>query len=358
MYADIATPALILDEARFQTNVAAMAAHAALHDIALRPHAKTHKCKTIAEAQIAAGAHGICVAKLGEAEALAGGTVQDILVTSPLVSPAQFERAAALAQTIERLSLVVDHPGICAALLKALAPAGKKPDLFVDLDVGTRRTGAAPGEASTRLARMISEAGFRFAGFQAYAGHVMHLQKRAERAEAAREAGFRLEAAIDAAHAAGLSVPVRTGGGTGTYDMDVGRAYSELQVGSYIFMDREYLEIEHKPLFEPSLFVLTTVISANQKGFVTTDAGFKSFATDGPRPWIHHGAPEGAKYFFMGDEHGGVQLPEAATLAPGDRLLVTVPHCDPTVNLYDRYHLVRDNALIGTWPIEARGRSQ
>ena len=358
MLTGLETPALVLDEPVFQANVNAMAAHAEAHQIGLRPHAKTHKCKAIATAQIKAGALGICTAKLGEAEALAGETIQDILVTSPQVTDAQFERIAALARTIEHLSVTVDHPEMCERLIRALGTAERKPGLFVDIDVGTRRTGAAPGDASTRLARMITEAGFPFRGFQAYAGHVMHIKDRAERAEAAREASFLLQKAVDAAHAVGLSVPVRSGGGTGTYDLDTGHALSELQVGSYIFMDREYLELEQDGLFKPALFVLTTVISANQQGFVTTDAGFKSFATDGPRPWVHAGAPEGSRYFFMGDEHGGVKLPEGATLNPGDRLLITVPHCDPTVNLYDRYHLVRDNALIGTWPIEARGRSQ
>jgi D-serine deaminase-like pyridoxal phosphate-dependent protein len=127
-------------------------------------------------------------------------------------------------------------------------------------------------------------------------------------------------------------------------------------------MDKQYNDVWEKPgdrpPFEPSLFVQTTVISANRPGLATTDAGFKSFATDAGPPQLFSGAPEGAAYFFFGDEQGGVTYPrEGRHLHVGDVVTCIVPHCDPTVNLYDRYHCVRGDTLEALWPIEGRGRS-
>lgn len=362
---DIPTPALVLDLDAFEANIKRMADHAASHGIKLRPHAKTHKCSRIAKAQITAGAVGICTAKLGEAEALAAEGIGDILLTSPIVRDDSIQRAIALAGHIERLAVTVDDAQVAQRIADAAAAAETNLDIMVDLDVGTRRTGIAPGDASTALAQQVHQAShLHFRGFQAYAGHVMHIEDYDDRRTAADKAAVELARAVSCAEAAGMTVTDISGGGTGTYDMDaVQGRFTELQVGSYIFMDREYLDL-HGPeggemAFPPSLFVYTTVISANQQGFVTTDGGFKSFATDGPKPMIHAGAPEGAKYFFMGDEHGGVAFKDPSqSLARGAVLQVTVPHCDPTVNLYDAYHCVRGDDVVETWPIEARGKSQ
>src|SRR5262249_3196691 len=151
--------------------------------------------------------------------------------------------------------------------------------------------------------------------------------------------------------------------GTGTFDIDPdAHVLTELQVGSYIFMDKQYNEVWEKPgdrvPFESSLFVQSTVISANREGLATTDAGFKSFATDAGTPKLSSGAPAGAAYFFFGDEQGGIAYSkDTGSLKPGDVVRCVVPHCDPTVNLYDRYHLVRGDTLEAIWPVDARGRS-
>jgi D-serine deaminase-like pyridoxal phosphate-dependent protein len=161
----------------------------------------------------------------------------------------------------------------------------------------------------------------------------------------------------------GHAAHIISGGGTGTFDIDPdAHVLSELQVGSYIFMDKQYNDVWEKPgdrvPFEVSLFVQTTVISANRPGLATTDAGFKSFATDAGPPLLASGAPNGATYFFFGDEQGGITYPrDGAMLTPGDIVTCIVPHCDPTVNLYDVYHCVRGDTLEAIWPIEARGKS-
>jgi D-serine deaminase-like pyridoxal phosphate-dependent protein len=153
-----------------------------------------------------------------------------------------------------------------------------------------------------------------------------------------------------------------SGGGTGTFDIDPDAGVlTELQVGSYIFMDRQYNDVWVKPggrpPFATSLFVQTTVISANREGLATTDAGFKSFATDAEAPKLASGAPDGANYFFFGDEQGGIFYSGTPKLQPGDVAICVVPHCDPTVNLYDCIHAVRGGTLEAIWNVEGRGRS-
>jgi D-serine deaminase-like pyridoxal phosphate-dependent protein len=167
----------------------------------------------------------------------------------------------------------------------------------------------------------------------------------------------------DALTKAGHPPKILSGGGTGTFDIDPdAHVLTELQVGSYIFMDKQYIDVWEKPgervPFESSLTVQTTVISANRAGLATTDGGFKSFATDAGPPMLASGAPPGAAYFFFGDEQGGITYPrDGALLKPGDVVSCVVPHCDPTVNLYDAYHCVRGDTLEAIWPIEGRGRS-
>jgi D-serine deaminase-like pyridoxal phosphate-dependent protein len=184
-----------------------------------------------------------------------------------------------------------------------------------------------------------------------------------QRRDASLSALKELAGLRDALKARNLAPEILSGGGTGTFDIDPdARTLSELQVGSYVFMDRQYNDVWTKPgdrpPFETSLFVQTTVISANRSGLATTDAGLKSFATDDGVPVIAQGAPEGAAYFFFGDEQGGViYSEETRKLRPGDAMACVVPHCDPTVNLYDRYHVVRGDRLEAIWPVDGRGRS-
>ena len=166
---------------------------------------------------------------------------------------------------------------------------------------------------------------------------------------------------IERLRADGLVPSIVTGAGTGSHAIDAGGGlFTELQCGSYVFMDVRYQEVTLRPdeaqPFEPALFVRTSVISANAAGHVTTDAGLKHFATDGPRPVIARGAPAGAEYHFFGDEHGRIELPDAARHLPvGTALECITPHCDPTVNLFDVYHVVHGDTLVDIWPIDARG---
>ena len=355
---DLNTPALIVDVAALERNIIAMAACAKAAGIALRPHAKTHKSVEVARRQIAAGAVGVCCAKLGEAEALTDGGIDNILITSPVVGAPGVERLAALATRASGLMAAADHPDA----VEALTLSGAKLTVVVDIDPGIHRTGVADGDAALALARQIdASANLTFGGVQFYCGSQQHIEAFAARREAIVERTAYLEAIVRRLGEAGLAPPIITGGGTGTHRIDLElRLFTELQVGSYVFMDRQYgdcdLDGSGTTPFETALMIDARVISANHAFMATVDAGFKAFSTEAGSPPIVAGAAEGSAYHFMGDEHGCV-VPPRGLVPPqlGQVVTFVAPHCDPTVNLYEAYHAVRDDTLVGIWPIEARG---
>jgi D-serine deaminase-like pyridoxal phosphate-dependent protein len=355
------TPVLVIDLDTLEKNIRTMADFAAKRGIALRPHAKTHKSVDIARLQIATGAGGVCCAKLGEAEAMADGGIDSILITSPVVSAPAIERLTALNRRIGDLRVAVDSPENVDAL--AAATSSKRLQLLIDIDPGIRRTGVNSPDAAAMLAKKIlATRSLRYVGVQFYCGREQHIAPYAERRAAVEERTAYLGTVLTALAGVGATPSVITGGGTGTHriDADLG-VFTELQVGSYVFMDRQYNECdltgEGQSPYETSLFVDARVISANTKGMATIDAGFKAMSTDGGSPTIVSGAPADTKYHFMGDEHGAVVSPDNI-FTIGSRVVLATPHCDPTVNLYDFYHVVRGDTLVAIWPVQARGRSR
>ena len=363
--ADLNTPVLVLDVEALDRNIAAMAALAAGHGVGLRPHAKTHKSVDIAKRQLGAGALGVCCAKIGEAEVLVDGGIAGILITSPVAAPRAIDRLAALAAHADGLMAVVDHPAVAKRIDAALAAAGATLDVVIDIDPGIRRTGVASAEAAVDLARAITALPrLRYRGVQYYCGSQQHIEAYAERCAAIIERTDYLKSVIAALADAGFAPEIVTGSGTGTHriDLDLG-AFTELQAGSYVFMDKQYLDCDLTGAgdapFEVALGVDARVVSANHPGLVTIDAGFKSLSTDGGVAVVRRGAPEDARFAFMGDEHSALIASGIGDrLAPGDPVTLTVPHCDPTVNLYDHYHVVSGDTLVAIWPVSARGRAR
>ncbi|QNQ11629.1 DSD1 family PLP-dependent enzyme [Sphingomonas alpina] len=357
------TPVLVIDRDALDRNIARMADFASAKGVKLRPHAKTHKSLDIARLQLAAGAVGICCAKLGEAEALTeSGEIGNVLITSPVVSAPAIARLKTLHDRIADLMVVVDHPDNVRALA-AVFSADRPLGVLIDIDPGIRRTGVGSLEAALALAKDIAaQPSLKFNGLQCYCGVHQHIASYADRRTAIEERTAYLSSIIDALAAAGAPSAIVSGGGTGTHRIDGNLgAFTELQVGSYVFMDRQYAECDlggdGGQLYETALVVDARVVSANAPGMVTIDAGYKAFATDGGSPVVLAGAPEGATYRFMGDEHGAIfPVGEGCRLA--DVVSLQVPHCDPTVNLYDAYHVVRGDTLIDIWPVTARGRSR
>jgi D-serine deaminase-like pyridoxal phosphate-dependent protein len=359
----VATPALILDVDALDRNIARMAERAKRAGLKLRPHAKSHKSAFIARRQVAAGAVGVCCAKLGEAEALAQEGIDGILITSPVAGAAAARRAAALSKKLVDFAVVVDHPDGVRALQEAAAEAEALIDVVIDIDVGLHRTGVADLQGAVALAQQIGASKpLTLVGLQGYGGSWQHMKGRQARHAAVEHGTAILATAAKSLKAQGAAIAQITGGGTGTFAADAALGIlNEVQPGSYVFMDAQYRDAlgdDADGAFEQSLFVQASVISANQPGFVTVDAGLKAFATDAgpPRPATAPFAAGG--YSFFGDEHGRILRPEGHTVAIGDRIELVPPHCDPNVDRFDVYHVVSGDRLIDIVPIEARGRSQ
>jgi D-serine deaminase-like pyridoxal phosphate-dependent protein len=345
---DLNTPVLVIDKPALERNIARMAEFAASKGVKLRPHAKTHKSVDIARLQIAAGAVGLCCAKIGEAETLAeGGVSIGLLITSPVVSASAVARLIALNAVTTDLMVVADNPANVAALGAAAAVAGKPLKVIIDLDPGIHRTGVASPEAAVVLFQAIrAQPALTYAGLQCYCGMQQHIESFADRKANLEDRGAYIRSVIEALAAAGGPPPIVSGSGTGSHRIDAELGiFTEFQVGSYVFMDGQYLVCDiagngaDESPYEASLLIDARVVSANTP--------------------VLGGAPDGSRYFFMGDEHGAI-LPPPGTTPPGldDRVILGAPHCDPTVNLYDTYHVVDGDTLVALWPVSARGRSR
>jgi D-serine deaminase-like pyridoxal phosphate-dependent protein len=353
----IDTPALVIDLDAMQRNLQRMAAFASDRNLRLRPHAKMHKSAIIAKLQIEAGAVGICVQKVEEAEALAAGGVHDIFVTNEVIAPHKLARLAALSKRI-RIAVAVDSELGVQRLAQALQSAGATADCFVEVDVGQGRCGVAPTTAGA-LALQVTAAGLHLAGLQAYHGSAQHLRAPAQRGTAIETAVALARAAQASVLGAGLVCPLVTGAGTGSFEFEAASGvYGELQCGSYLFMDRDYADNQISPgapRFEHALFVKSQVMS-RAASHAVIDAGHKAYAVDSglPRVW-------GRELEFAGcsDEHGVLRAGGDALPELGESVWLVPGHCDPTVNLHDRYVVVRGGLAHGQvealWRVDARG---
>jgi 3-hydroxy-D-aspartate aldolase len=360
---ELTTPALVLDLEAFEQNIGAYQHHINLHGLRARPHAKSHKCAEIARRQIAAGAVGVCTASLHEAEAMVGQGISNVLITSPVIGSGKLDRLMQLLERGAVVTVVVDDREHAASLATAAHQSGHVLDVLIDVDLGMGRTGVSNIESALRLVNVVSDAeGIAYRGLQAYSGRVQHIEGFAERDRVYTEQLSFLSTLIAALDKHGLKPATVTGGGTGTLALDCREGIlTEHQAGSYIFMDVEYGAVTLRAndagaAFAPSLFLHSAVISKNVPGRVTIDAGLKSFATDGPLPRVSAGAPVGTSYSFFGDEHGCLTFPSPTDCLPlGSIVAFVTPHCDPTINLHDYLHVVRDDTIVDIWQIDGRG---
>lgn len=358
------TPALVIDLDAMESNLHRMANFFEARRVNLRPHTKTHKCPIIARKQLDLGAVGVCAAKVSEAEVMVRAGIDNVLITSPVVTKDKIDRVIALAQQSSAIQIVVDQTKTVRDLNEAAAKAGVLLHVLIDLNLGQNRTGIALGNPAVKLAEAIrSSPSLHFGGLQAYAGNVQHEVGFENRQKASRKVISDARETKYLIEKGGSEVPLLSVGGTGTYNIDSEiDGVTDVQAGSYLFMDVNYRGVGGRtgPIyddFQPSLLVLATAISQPVTGQITIDAGFKAFATDQepPQP-LNIG---GVTYRWAGDEHGILTLEEPSrNIRLGDKLLLIASHCDPTVNLYDRYYCVRDERVTEVWPILGRGHSQ
>ena len=355
---EVDTPALLVELEPFERNLQLMTDSVLESGVRLRPHAKTHKCPEIAAQQIALGAVGVCCQKVSEAEVMVKSGVGDVFVANEVVGRSKLARLATLAKSA-RVSVCVDDATNVAELDAAARAEGVAMDVLVEVDVGGGRCGVAPGEPAAILAQLVAKSEhLRFAGLHAYQGKAQHLAAVDERRAAAATAITDVTRSRDRVAAAGLECRVITGGGTGTFLFECASGvYNEIQPGSYIFMDASYgrNDWDGFPLFEQSLFVWTTIMSASS-GFRVVDAGLKASSTDSGMPRVD--SWPGLEYVRASDEHGVIEItPGAKAPGLGTKLRLVPGHCDPTVNLHDWLVCVRRESVEAVWPITARGAS-
>lgn len=375
----LATPTLLLEAAPFERNLRRLQTAARRPGVAVRPHAKAHKCPAVARAQIAAGAVGICVQKASEALPFIEAGVRDVHVSNQLAGPLQAGWLARWAREGAasglRLSVCVDDARQVAALAEVAAreglSGGQRLGVFVEIDIGQGRCGVPGADRDAtpvhRLIDAIAAApGLRWDGLQAYHGGVQHLRAAAQRRDAARAAADRAGAVVAALQAAGRPPAVVTGSGTGSVGFDLASGvYTEVQPGSYAFMDRDYADnqADASPAdpddlrFEHALFLASTVISTAMPGQLVLDCGLKTLSAESgpPLPW-----PPRAGWgpVRLNDEHGVVALAPDAAPAPLGEVVRLIPgHCDPTFNLHDHLVVLRDDRVVDLWPVAARGHS-
>jgi D-serine deaminase-like pyridoxal phosphate-dependent protein len=357
---EVDTPALIIDLDAFERNLARLPERIAGSVVRLRPHAKTHKCPVIALKQMARGAVGVCVQKVGEAEAMVWGGVGDVLVTNEIVGRQKLRRLMGLAGTA-RVAVCADDAGQVRELDTVAGEAGVTLPVYVEVNMGGNRCGVEPGQPALDLARHVADAPhLAFAGLQAYHGSAQHVRGWDERRQAIASAAEKAGSTRELLEKNGIPCPVVTGAGTGSFEFETASGvYTELQCGSYIFMDADYgrnLDHDGAPTkaFEPSLFVWATVMSRPAEERAIVDAGLKALAFDSGPPLVWD--EPAATYERASDEHGRLAVTAATNrLHIGDKIRLVPGHCDPTVNLYDWYVCIRRNRVEAIWPITARG---
>jgi len=350
---DIDTPALIIDIGAADENIRKLQAWCDAHNLGVRPHAKTHKSPFWAHRQLEAGAIGLCASKVSEAEVLINGGVSDVMITSQIVGRPKIERLMGLAGRAN-VTVAVDREDNVRDLSEAAVAHGAELGVVVEVNVGQDRCGTLPGEATTSLARAAEAApGLRFDGLLGYEGHVVATRDAGERKAGAEAAMDRLFAAADGVEAAGLPVNVLSAAGTGTYNVTGAMdRITDVQCGSYIFMDGDYMEVMDD--FRPALSVLSTVVSRPAPDLAVLDVGRKSISMDRGFPKVL-GIP-GAEVFALSEEHGKMSVTQKpGTPAVGEKVALLPMHGDTTIALHTNYFVARAGKLESIVDIAARG---
>lgn len=352
---EIDTPALLVDLDLLEENIEGMAQYFREVDAELRPHVKTHKCCEIALRQIDAGAIGVTCQRLVEAEVMADAGIKSILISNQVVGKRKIERLLDLCDQSE-VMIAVDNPLNVKALSRAATARGIELGLLVEVDLGMNRCGVGPGKPGLDLTRKVLACqGLEFKGLMGYEGHVVGTRDQAKRTEGCLNAMRKLLDTKRLLEDSGIDVHIVSAGGTGTYNI-TGEypEVTEVQAGSYVFMDTWYGSLEGLN-FKYALTVLATVISRPARGRGIIDAGLKAISND-------HGLPEvkglgGATLTGLFEEHGNLKLEgKARNLKVGDKVEVIPSHCCTTTNLHNELIGVKRGSVKVVWPVAARGR--
>lgn len=362
--ADIQTPCLVLDLDALERNIRKMGDYAKAHGMHLRVHGKMHKSVDIAKLQERiGGAVGVCCQKPSEAEVFVRGGIKDVLVSNQVCDLLKIDRLAQLPKLGARVIVCVDDVINVADLAAAARKHDTQLEVLVEIDCGQNRCGVVTPEEVVSLAKAIDAAeGLKYSGIQAYYGSAQHLDSYAAREAKLNIAITQVKDIVRGLGAAGLAPEIVTGGGTGTYYFESNSdVYTELQCGSYAFMDADYGRIKDQDgkridenEWDYAFFILTQVMSHVKADRAVVDAGLKVQSVDSGLPVVH--GRDDVEYISCSDEHGVITDPDGV-LKVGDKLLLVPGHCDPTANIHDWYVGVRNGKVETLWPVSARGKA-
>ena len=355
---DIDTPSLCVNLDVMEANTNSMASQCREHGVQWRPHSKCHKSPLIARKLVDAGAIGITCAKLGEAEIMAAGGINDILIANMIVGPLKMARLVELRRQADPI-VCVDHIEQANAFSQAMAAAGISLRVIIEVDIGMQRVGVAPGEPVVVLAQQIHELpGLTFAGIMGYEGHLLRLQPGDDKANQIHAALRLLSDTKQMIQGAGLPCPIVSCGGTGSFKYSVtAPGITEIQAGGGVFMDAFYRHVCHVAEWDFALTVLTTIVSRPTPNRAVIDSGRKTIDTSLHVPLVY--GRDDIEVTALSAEHGMLTLnPSAQHLKIGDRLEIIPGYSDMTCVLHDHFLGFRGDRLEVIWPLEGRGRLQ
>ena len=360
------TPEVAIDLRRLQANIARAAAMADAHGVDLRPHVKTHKMLEVASLQIAAGAVGIQVAKLAEAEVFAHAGIADIFVGYPLVGARKIGRLLELLEETEAaISVAADSLEVARPIARAAKAAGLRVPLLIEVDTGLRRLGVQPGQATLELAKELMELdGIDLVGLFTHEGHVYTEARSAEEKRTmTRAACAAIVEAAELVRAVGIPLATVSVGSSGTFRFAVECAnVTEVRPGTYVFNDLSQLLQGAATPDDIAAFVVATVVGRPEATRAVIDAGSKVLTSDRllvSDPGATFGAVAGhpgARVSRLSEEHGLLELPPGTDLRIGDRVAIVPNHICPVINLADSVSVIADGVFAERWVVAARGR--
>lgn len=346
---DLDTPCLLLDIDRVNANIAKMMSMLAGTGVSLRPHFKTPKCPQVARLQLEAGAIGITVAKLGEAEVLADAGLGPILMANQVVGPIKIDRLMALRERGVDITTAVETDFNIRELVDGMKRSGQRAQAVIEVDAGMRRCGTTTPAETVALARMLVDEGIDYRGIMGYEGHMYGQPEPDAREKLINDALTIVNAHVEALAEAGLAPSIVSTSGTASVPIAARTAgVTELQAGTYVFHDSHNEEFIPNT-FQQALTLLTTVISVKER-YAVGDCGAKSLTNEFGPPMSVDGTVKVAR---LSEEHATLTGEGISNLNPGDRIEVVPSHGDTTLNLHDVYYVRRGDEIIDTWPIAA-----
>ena len=357
---ELPTPALVIDGVVVRRNIERLASYTTGHGLRIRPHAKTHKSRFIARLQMAAGAIGLAVAKVGEAEQLQE-SAEDLLMAYPAVDVSRCTRLAALART-RTMRVAAENPSGVACLGAAAVQAGSTIGVLVEIDVGMGRTGVATPEDALKLAQLITQtSGLRLDGILCYPGQLWN--PVAEQPRVLAVVSAKLQETLDLWRANGLEAKIVSGGTTPTiFNSHLVKQYTEIRPGTYVFNDMNTFRGGYCKLEECAARLICTVISTTVKNQVVLDGGTKTFSSDLCLPARDSGHGymleyPAARVAVLSEEHAQIDVSQCENRPrAGERVSVVPNHICPCINLQDSVWWREADGSLQKINIDARGQ--